>query len=123
MREKIRLSDLSVLYICLSDEWATAERRCIADASYFRNIGGAAFILCREKSLVDQEAMKEDIPRLYFPGKLDTWRSKLSFYFQIQHILQKQQVDIVHSYNYESLLPLGMILKGMLLPKGQMRII
>ena len=114
MRERIRLSDLSVLYICLSDEWATAERRCIADASYFRNIGGAAFILCHEKSLVDLEALKEDIPRLYFPGALDTWRSKLNFYFQIQHILQKQQVDIIHTYNYESLLPLGMILKGML---------
>ena len=113
MREKIRLSDLSVLYICLSDEWATAERRCIADASYFRNIGGAAFILCHEKSLVDQEALREDIPRLYFQGKLDTWRSKLNFYFQIQHILQKQQVDIIHSFNYESLLPIGMILKGM----------
>lgn len=113
MREKIRLSDLSVLYVCLSDEWATIERRCIADASYFRNIGGAAFILCHEKSLVDHEAMKEDIPRLYFPGNLAGWRSKLNFYFQLQHILQKQQVDLIHSYNYESLLPLGMILKGM----------
>ncbi len=114
MREKIRLSDLSVLYICLSDEWGTIERRCIADASYFRNIGGAAFILCREKSLVDLEAKREDIPRLYFQGNLAGWRSKLNFYFQIQHILQKQQVDLIHSYNYESLLPLGMILKGML---------
>ncbi len=114
MREKIRLSDLSVLYICLTDDWGTNERRCIADASYFRNIGGASFILCHEKSLVDAEALKEDIPRLYFQGKLDTWRSKLNFYFQIQHILQKQQVDIIHTYNYESLLPLGMILKGML---------
>lgn len=113
MREKIRLSDLSVLYVCLSHEWGTVERRCIADASYFRNIGGASFILCHEKSLVDQEAQKEDIPRLYFPTDLHTWRSKLNFYFQIQHILQKQQVDIIHSYNQDSLLPLGMILKGM----------
>lgn len=113
MREKIRLSDLSVLYICLSEEWGTAERRCIADATYFRNIGGASFILCREKSLVDLEAKKEDIPRLHFQTDLSGWRSKLNFYFQIQHILQKQQVDLIHSYNYESLLPLGMILKGM----------
>lgn len=113
MREKIRLSDLTVLYICLSDEWGTIERRCIADASYFRNIGGASFILCHEKSLIDREAEKEDIPRLYFTGDLKGWRAKLNFYFQIQHILQKQQVDIIHSYNYDSLLPLGMILKGM----------
>lgn len=113
MREKVRLSDLTVLYVCLSDEWSTIERRCIADASYFRNIGGASFILCHEKSLIDREAEREDIPRLYFPLKLTTWRSKLNFYFQIQHILQKQQVDIIHSYNHESLLPLGMILKGM----------
>lgn len=113
MREKIRLSDLSVLYICLSDEWGTSERRCISDASYFRNIGGSSFLLCREKSLVDQQAKKEDIPRLHFQPELTGWRSKLNFYFQIQHILQKQQVDIIHSFNYESLLPLGMILKGM----------
>jgi glycosyltransferase involved in cell wall biosynthesis len=114
MREKIRLSDLTVLYICLSDNWGTLERRCIADASYFRNIGGTAFLLCHEKSLVDREAEKEDIPRLHFPSNLKTWRSKLNFYFQLQHILQKQQIDIIHSYNYETLLPLGMILKGML---------
>jgi glycosyltransferase involved in cell wall biosynthesis len=113
MREKVRLSDLTVLYVCLSEEWGTIERRCISDASYFRNIGGAAFILCHEKSLIDYEAEKEDIPRLYFPTQLDGWRAKLNFYFQIQHILQKQQVDIVHSYNYQTLLPLGMILKGM----------
>lgn len=113
MREKIRLSDLTVLYVCLSEEWGTIERRCIADASYFRNIGGASFILCHEKSLVDREAEKEDIPRLYFQNDLKGWRTKLNFYFQIQHILQKQQVDIIHSYNYESLHPLGMMLKGM----------
>ncbi len=113
MRDKIRLSDLSVLYVCLSQEWGTIERRCLADAGYFRNIGGASFILCHEKSLVDQEAQKENIPRLHFGTDLHTWRSKLNFYFQIQHILQKQQVDIIHSYNQDSLLPLGMILKGM----------
>lgn len=113
MREKVRLSDLTVLYVCLSEEWGTVERRCISDASYFRNIGGASFILCYEKSLIDKEAEKEDIPRLYFQTELSGFRSKLNFYFQIQHILQKQQVDIVHSYNSESLLPLGMILKGM----------
>lgn len=113
MRERIRLSDLAILYVCLSEEWGTVERRCLADAGYFRNIGGAAFILCHERSLVDQEAQKEDIPRLYFSTDLFTWRSKLNFYFQIQHILQKQQVDIIHSYNQESLLPLGMIMKGM----------
>lgn len=113
MRDKVRLSDLTVLYVCLSEEWGTIERRCLSDASYFRNIGGASFILCHEKSLIDREAEKEDIPRLYFQSDLEGWRTKLNFYFQIQHILQKQQVDIIHSYNYDSLLPLGMILKGM----------
>ncbi|MGE3609903.1 MAG: glycosyltransferase [Bacteriovoracaceae bacterium] len=113
MREKVRLGDLNVLYICLSNEWSTIERRCVADATFFRNIGGTAFILCHEKSLVDKEAEKEDIPRLYFGSDLLSWRSKLNFYFQIQHILQKQQIDIIHTYNHESLLPLGMILKSM----------
>lgn len=113
MREKVRLSDLTVLYICLSDSWGTIEKRCISDASYFRNIGGASFILCREKSLIDREAEKEDIPRLYFSHDIERFRSKVNFYFQIQHILQKQQVDIIHTYNYETLLPLGMVLRGM----------
>ena len=113
MREKLRLSDLSVLYVCLSEEWGTIERRCISDATYFRNIGGYSFILCHEKSLVDREAEKEVIPRIYFSTDLSTWRSKLNFYFQIQLILQKQQIDIVHCYNYDCLMPLGMILKGM----------
>ncbi len=113
MRERLRLSDLSVLYICLSEEWSSIERRCIADATYFRNIGGSAYILCHEKSLIDKEAEKESIPRIYFLTGLSTLRSKLNFYFQIQHILQKQQIDLIHSYNYDSLLPLGMILKGM----------
>lgn len=114
MRERVRLADLSILYVCLSEEWGTIERRCISDASYFRNIGGVSFILCHEKSLVDREAEKEDIPRLYFKDDLSSWRGKLNFYFQIQHILQKQQVDIIHTYNYDSLFPLGMVLKGML---------
>jgi glycosyltransferase involved in cell wall biosynthesis len=113
MREKICLADLSVLYICLSEEWGTNERRCLSDATYFRNIGGAAFILCRQKSLLDHEADKEDIPRLYFQDDLKSFRGKLNFYFQLQHVLQKQQMDIVHSYNYDSLVALGMILKGM----------
>lgn len=113
MREKIRLSDLTVLFICLSEEWGTSERRCLADASYFRNIGGTSFILCREKTLVDAEAQKEDIPRLYFSGDLITLRSKINFFFQVQHILQKQQVDLIHTYSYNSLLPLGMVLKSL----------
>ncbi len=113
MRDRVRLSDLSVLYICLSEEWGTTERRCLADASYFRNIGGAAFILCQEKTLIDRESEKEDIPRLYFNGFLSGWRTKVNFYFQLQHILQKQQIDLIHTYNSATLMPLGMILKGM----------
>ena len=112
MREKLRLSDLSVLYVCLSDEWGTIERRCLSDASYFRNIGGSPIVLCYQKSLLDREAEKEDIPRIYFTADLTTWRSKLNFYLQLQVIMQKQQIDLVHSYNYDSLIPIGMILKG-----------
>jgi glycosyltransferase involved in cell wall biosynthesis len=112
MREKLRLSDLSIIYVCLSDDWSTLERRCLSDATYFRNIGGTSIILCHEKSILDREAEKESIPRIYFSADLSTWRSKLNLYFQLQLIFQKQQIDIVHSYNYEALIPLGMILKG-----------
>lgn len=112
MRERIRLSDLNILYICLSNDWGTTERKCLTDAIYFRNIGGGAFILCREKSLIDQEAEKEAIPRLYFRDDLDLWRGKFNFYFLIQHIMQKKQVDIVHTYNHQTLFPLGVILRS-----------
>jgi glycosyltransferase involved in cell wall biosynthesis len=111
MREKIRLSDLSVLYVCLSDYWGTTEKRCILDATYFRNIGGSPFILCYENSPIDSEAESEDLPRLFFQHPLSRFRSKLNFYFQIQHILERQQIDLIHSYNVESLVPLGMVLR------------
>src|SRR5690606_5671644 len=113
MREKRRSSDRTVLYMCLSDGWGSTERRCIADASYLRHIRGSAFILCLETSLVDKESETEYIRRLYLQRALAGWSTKLNYYFQLQHILQKQQVDIVHTYNYVTILPLGMILKGM----------
>lgn len=65
MRERLRLSDLSILYVCLSEDWGTIERRCLSDATYFRNIGGSSIILCREKSLLDREGEREAIPRIY----------------------------------------------------------
>ena len=116
MREKIRLSDLTVLYICLSDNWGTLERRCIADASYFRNIGGTAFLLCHEKSLVDREAEREDIPRLHFSSNLKTWRSKLNFYFQLQRCAKKRErktkrkLEKKNKYTNESKDPLACML-------------
>jgi glycosyltransferase involved in cell wall biosynthesis len=113
MRERIRLSDLSVLYICLSEGWDTIERRCLSDASYFRNLGGTSIILCLQGSLLDHEALREDITRIYFPDVISGLRSRLNFYFHMQLILQKQQVDIIHTYNHLSLLPLGMALQSM----------
>jgi glycosyltransferase involved in cell wall biosynthesis len=112
MREKLRLSDLNVLYICLSDEWNTIERRCLADACYFRNIGGSAFILCQEKTILDKEAEKEALPRIYFSSDLLSWRGYFNFYFQVYHILQREQIDIIHTYNFQTLLPIGFALRG-----------
>ncbi|MFY7992029.1 MAG: glycosyltransferase family 4 protein [Bacteriovoracaceae bacterium] len=112
MRERIRLSDLNILYICLSLEWGTTERRCLSDAVYFRNTGGAAFILCRQNSLIDKEAEKEDIPRLYFPTSLNQFRQSLNFYFQVEQILKKHQFDVIHTYSVETVIPLGAALRS-----------
>lgn len=112
MREKIRLSDLNILYISLSTEWGTAERRCLSDAVYFRNTGGAAFILCRQNSFLDREAEREDIPRLYFATSLEQFRQSLNFYFQIEQILKKHQFDIIHTYSVETVTPLGAALRS-----------
>jgi len=113
MRERLRISDLTILYVCLSDRWTTKERRCISDANYFRNIGGTAILLCNEKSYLDKEAEKEDIPRIYFSAGLDTIRSQINFYFQLQQILQKQQIDIIHTYDHETLMPFGLALRSL----------
>lgn len=113
MRERLRISDLTILYVCLSDTWSTKERRCLSDANYFRNIGGTSIILCHEKTFIDKEAEKEDIPRIYFSSGLINIRSQINFYFQLQHILQKQQIDIIHTYDPESLMPLGLALRSM----------
>lgn len=112
MRERIRLSDLNILYISLSLEWGTTERRCLSDAVYFRNTGGAAFILCRPNSPLDREAEKEDIPRLYFSTPLEQFRQSMNFYFQIEQILKRHQFDIVHTYSVDTVTPLGAALRA-----------
>jgi glycosyltransferase involved in cell wall biosynthesis len=112
MRERIRLSDLNILYICLSLEWGTTERRCLSDAVYFRNMGGAPFILCRQNSLIDKEAEREDIPRLYFSTSLEQFRQSMNFYFQVEQILKRHQFDIIHTYSVETVTPLGAALRG-----------
>ena len=105
MREKLRLSDLTVLFIYVSNDWETNARRYLADAVYFRNLGGTSFILCSKNSILDQEAQREDIPRLYFLGDLESWKSFFNFYFQLQQIFLKRNFDIVHTYSYSTLRP------------------
>jgi hypothetical protein len=113
MREKLRLSDLTILYICLSEEWGTNERRCLTDAVYFRNLGGVSFILCLKNSVLDIEASKEDVPRLHFQGELSHWKIWLNFYFQLQQVFLKRQIDLVHNYSFLAIRPLSLILSRM----------
>jgi len=110
MRDRIQLTDLTVLSICLSDRWGTLERRCLSDSVYFRNIGGNAFVLCLKESILDKEAKKQDIPRLYFDHEVLTFKGMINFYFHLQNILLKREIDIIHSYSFSTLKPLAMVL-------------
>jgi len=110
MRDRVQLTDLTVLSICLSNRWGTLERRCLSDSVYFRNIGGNAFILCLKESILDKEARKQDIPRLYFEHEVLTFKGMINFYFHLQNILLKREIDIIHSYSFSTLKPLAMAL-------------
>lgn len=113
MREKIRLSDLTIVFICSSHDWKSTERRCLADAVNFRNTGGTSIIYCYEKSFIDVEAEKQSISRFYLPPpKKNNWKHKIDIYFQLQDFFKNNQVDLIHNFSLLALIPLSLALKS-----------
>ena len=68
MRERVKVSDLTTLFVCPSRNWGTIERRAIADSVFFRDLGGNSIIFCVKDSYIDFEAQLQDISTIYYTG-------------------------------------------------------
>lgn len=99
MRERIRLSDLSVLYICPSKKWGTLERRCLQDSLFIRDIGGNPIIYCTKDSHLDREAELQDIPRFYYSGTEVKSFIDWNYFNDIKTFFKNNTFDIVHCYS------------------------
>lgn len=110
MRERLRLSDLNVLYVCLDSGHGTTGHRVLADAVTFRNLGGSPLLVCREGSVLDREAEKQDIRRHHIDAH-GAWNSFPVIWRLVRELVKGQQLDLVHCYSYEPLMVLGLALK------------
>lgn len=110
MRERLRLSDLHVMFVCMDQNQSPLSRRALLDAATFRNTGGNALLVCVPGSPLDVAAERQDIPR-YPLDDLD-WRSLWTLYKLTRQLVGHDGLDIVHCYNYRALLALGPALKG-----------
>jgi hypothetical protein len=110
MRERLRLSDLHVMFVCLDGHYGPLARRALADAATFRNTGGNALLVCPPGSPLDQLAERQDIPRYPLEGGSD-WRSLWALYQLARQLVAQQGLDLVHCYQYRALLALGAALK------------
>jgi hypothetical protein len=110
VRDKLRLSDLNVLFVYLEEGPHPIIDRVITDLTNFRNLGGNPMLICRKGSSLDKKAEREDIPREYVQSKkLLSLGYEL---FQIVNFLRREQrLDLVHSYSYDPLLVFGFLLK------------
>ncbi len=110
MREKLRLSDLNVLYICLDAKHGTNSHRTLSDVITFRNMGGNPLLICRKNSFIDKASELQDIKRMHIDTK-GGWRASVELYKMVRQLLNQHQIDLVHCYNYLPLMVLGFALK------------
>ncbi|MBY0518051.1 MAG: glycosyltransferase [Bacteriovoracaceae bacterium] len=111
MREKLRLSDLNVLYVCLDAKHGTNSHRTLSDVITFRNMGGNPLLICRKNSFIDKATEVQDIRRIHIDAK-GGWRASLELYKTVRQLVKQEQLDLVHCYNYLPLMVLGFALKG-----------
>lgn len=101
MREKIRINDLSILFICPSDKWGVLERRVINDCHYLRDLGGNPVLYCLKGSALDKEAQNYSLPRLFYKGKKVNKLFDLTYFLDIKNVLKEGEFDIVHCFNLD----------------------
>lgn len=110
MRERFKAKNLTTLFICPSRQWGSIERKAIADAVFYRDIGGNSIIFCIKDSYIDQEAKIQDIPVLYYAGKKVGRIFDFSYYLNIRQILKEERFDIIHCYSLDFVWTVGILL-------------
>lgn len=110
MREKLRLSDLNVLFVCLDMGHGTNCHRVLADVTTFHNLGGNPLLVCRKGSVLDHLAEQQDVRRHYLDVN-GGWRAALELFKLVRHLMKTESLDLVHCYNYKPVLVLGLALK------------
>lgn len=101
MRERIRANDLSVLFICPSDEWGSLERRVINDCHYLRDIGGNPVLYCIKGSPIDREAQKFSLPRQFYKGKKVNKIFDLTYFIDLRRVISESKFDIIHCFSID----------------------
>ena len=101
MKERVRVSDLTTLFICPSNEWRTLERKALADCLYLRDSGGNPILFCLKNSIIDREAEKFDLPRIYYTGQRLKRLFDLRYIRDMRKILRENRFDIVHCYSLD----------------------
>lgn len=110
MREKLRLSDLNVLFVCMDMGHGTNCHRVLADVTTFHNLGGNPLLVCRKGSVLDTLAEQQDVRRHYLDVR-GGWRSAVELFQFVRQLVKTEQLDLVHCYNYKPTLVLGFALK------------
>ena len=110
MREKLRLSDLNVLFVCMDLGHGTNCHRVLADVTTFHNLGGNPLLVCRKGSVLDRLAEQQDVRRHYLDLR-GGWRAALELFKLVRHLVKTEMLDLVHCYNYRPILVLGLALK------------
>lgn len=101
MKERVRVNDLTTLFICPSRKWRTLERKALADCLYLRDCGGNPILFCIKNSKLDKEAEKFDLPRIYYTGQKLKRLFDIRYIRDMNKILKENRFDIVHCYNLD----------------------
>ncbi len=99
MHERIRVNDLTTLFVCPGDRWGTIERRALQDCNFFRDMGGNPILFCLKDSFIDIEAEEYDLPRIYLQSRRVRKFFDIKFIMNIRSILKENRFDIIHCYN------------------------
>lgn len=101
MRERVHVKDLTTLFICPSRQWRTIERKALADCLYLRDCGGNPILFCLKGSILDKEAEKLDLQRIYYSGRKLKRLFDLRYIRDMRQILDDNRFDIVHCYSLD----------------------
>ncbi|MBL7664902.1 MAG: glycosyltransferase [Bacteriovoracaceae bacterium] len=99
MREKVVINDLAALYVCLSSDWGSIERRFIQDAIYLRDVGGSPLLLCFKGTHLLKAAKVNDLRYIEIELQ-EISLFNFSFHFFLKKIIKENAIDIVHCYGF-----------------------